>query len=215
MKITFPMLDSSLIAFFWLLLLLLLLETHLIACLLAHWGVDTTQAHVQTQNFLCFSDFNLGCLWPPPELSNYFGTDDKLGPVALSIRREKLEDTKDLKDQYQYRLIVRTSEVCVCVCLCVYMLITGVSSQSLLITQLLSVSPGLPVTRALIITFPLSPRPSAHPSSALCQWKIPPAQSKHIKAKPNTGCSHSQLLLLFDGSDTHDVVNDGLMIVEN
>uniref|UniRef100_A0A669C7R5 Signal-induced proliferation-associated 1 like 3 n=1 Tax=Oreochromis niloticus TaxID=8128 RepID=A0A669C7R5_ORENI len=45
------------------------------------------------------------------EHSNYFGTDDKLGPVALSIRREKLEDTKDLKDQYQYRLIVRTSEL--------------------------------------------------------------------------------------------------------
>lgn len=48
----------------------------------------------------------------PPEHSNYFGTDDKLGAVAVSIRREKLEDTKDLKDQYQYRLIVRTSEVC-------------------------------------------------------------------------------------------------------
>uniref|UniRef100_A0A8C5A5D1 Signal-induced proliferation-associated 1 like 3 n=1 Tax=Gadus morhua TaxID=8049 RepID=A0A8C5A5D1_GADMO len=45
------------------------------------------------------------------EHSNYFGTDDKLGPVALSIRREKLDDTKDLKDQYQYRLIVRTSEL--------------------------------------------------------------------------------------------------------
>ncbi|KAM6973031.1 signal-induced proliferation-associated 1-like protein 3 [Aplochiton taeniatus] len=45
------------------------------------------------------------------EHSNYFGTDDKLGPVAISIRREKLEDTKDLKDQYQYRLIVRTSEL--------------------------------------------------------------------------------------------------------
>uniref|UniRef100_A0A3B4ALJ2 Rap-GAP domain-containing protein n=1 Tax=Periophthalmus magnuspinnatus TaxID=409849 RepID=A0A3B4ALJ2_9GOBI len=43
--------------------------------------------------------------------SNYFGTDDKLGPVAVSIRREKLDDTKDLKDQYQYRLIVRTSEL--------------------------------------------------------------------------------------------------------
>ncbi|XP_072319868.1 signal-induced proliferation-associated 1-like protein 3 [Eucyclogobius newberryi] len=42
---------------------------------------------------------------------NYFGTDDKLGPVAVSIRREKLDDTKDLKDQYQYRLIVRTSEL--------------------------------------------------------------------------------------------------------
>uniref|UniRef100_A0A3P8WGT9 Signal induced proliferation associated 1 like 3 n=1 Tax=Cynoglossus semilaevis TaxID=244447 RepID=A0A3P8WGT9_CYNSE len=45
------------------------------------------------------------------EHSNYFGTDDKLGPVAVSIRREKLEDTKDLKDQYQYRLIIRTSEL--------------------------------------------------------------------------------------------------------
>lgn len=43
---------------------------------------------------------------------NYFGTDEKLGPVALSIRREKLDDTKDLKDQYQYRIIFRTSEVC-------------------------------------------------------------------------------------------------------
>ncbi|XP_019743213.1 signal-induced proliferation-associated 1-like protein 3 isoform X1 [Hippocampus comes] len=45
------------------------------------------------------------------EHSNYFGTDEKLGPVAISIRREKLDDTKDLKDQYQYRLIVRTSEL--------------------------------------------------------------------------------------------------------
>lgn len=44
---------------------------------------------------------------------NYFGTDEKLGPVALSIRREKLDDTKDLKDQYQYRIIFRTSEVCI------------------------------------------------------------------------------------------------------
>ncbi|XP_029026856.1 signal-induced proliferation-associated 1-like protein 3 isoform X2 [Betta splendens] len=43
--------------------------------------------------------------------SNYFGRDEKLGPVAVSIHREKLEDTKDLKDQYQYRVIVRTSEL--------------------------------------------------------------------------------------------------------
>ncbi|XP_030620570.1 signal-induced proliferation-associated 1-like protein 3 [Chanos chanos] len=42
---------------------------------------------------------------------NYFGTDEKLGPVALSIRREKLDDTKDLKDQYQYRIIFRTTEL--------------------------------------------------------------------------------------------------------
>ncbi|XP_053729493.1 signal-induced proliferation-associated 1-like protein 3 isoform X1 [Synchiropus splendidus] len=45
------------------------------------------------------------------EHSNYFGTDDKLGPIAVSIRREKLDDTKDLKDQYQYRLIVRSNEL--------------------------------------------------------------------------------------------------------
>ncbi|XP_066560128.1 signal-induced proliferation-associated 1-like protein 3 isoform X2 [Amia ocellicauda] len=45
------------------------------------------------------------------EHSNYFGTDEKLGPVAVSIRREKLDDTKDLKDQYQYRFIFRTSEL--------------------------------------------------------------------------------------------------------
>uniref|UniRef100_A0A8C9SR76 Signal induced proliferation associated 1 like 3 n=1 Tax=Scleropages formosus TaxID=113540 RepID=A0A8C9SR76_SCLFO len=45
------------------------------------------------------------------EHSNYFGTDDKLGPVAVSIRREKLDDTKDLKDQYQYRVILRTCEL--------------------------------------------------------------------------------------------------------
>lgn len=57
---------------------------------------------------LCFPPFPC----PSPEHSNYFGTDDKLGAVAVSIRREKLDDTKDLKDQYQYRLIVRTSEVC-------------------------------------------------------------------------------------------------------
>ncbi|KAJ8280766.1 hypothetical protein GJAV_G00058740 [Gymnothorax javanicus] len=42
---------------------------------------------------------------------DYFGTDEKLGPVALSIRREKLDDTKELKDQYQYRIILRTSQL--------------------------------------------------------------------------------------------------------
>ncbi|XP_075892289.1 signal-induced proliferation-associated 1-like protein 3 isoform X2 [Nelusetta ayraudi] len=45
------------------------------------------------------------------EHSNYFGTDEKLGVVAVSVRREKLDDTKELKDQYQYRLIIRTSEL--------------------------------------------------------------------------------------------------------
>uniref|UniRef100_A0A8C8VFI7 Signal induced proliferation associated 1 like 3 n=1 Tax=Pelusios castaneus TaxID=367368 RepID=A0A8C8VFI7_9SAUR len=40
--------------------------------------------------------------------SNYFGVDEKLGPVAVSIRREKLEDHKDHGPQYQYRIILRT-----------------------------------------------------------------------------------------------------------
>lgn len=34
-----------------------------------------------------------------------------LGPVALSLRREKLEEDKEHGQQYNYRLIFRTSEV--------------------------------------------------------------------------------------------------------
>ncbi|XP_068110197.1 signal-induced proliferation-associated 1-like protein 1 isoform X2 [Hyperolius riggenbachi] len=42
---------------------------------------------------------------------NYFGSDDNLGPVAVSIRREKLEDAKESGPQYNYRMIFRTSEL--------------------------------------------------------------------------------------------------------
>lgn len=42
---------------------------------------------------------------------NYFGIDEALGPVAVSLRREKLEEDKDHGQQYNYRLIFRTSEV--------------------------------------------------------------------------------------------------------
>ncbi|OWK15744.1 hypothetical protein Celaphus_00004462 [Cervus elaphus hippelaphus] len=35
------------------------------------------------------------------EHANYFGVDEKLGPVAVSIKREKLEDHKDHGPQYQ------------------------------------------------------------------------------------------------------------------
>ncbi|XP_053123932.1 signal-induced proliferation-associated 1-like protein 3 isoform X2 [Hemicordylus capensis] len=45
------------------------------------------------------------------EHSNYFGVDEKLGPVAVSIRREKLEDHQEHGPQYQYRIIFRTSEL--------------------------------------------------------------------------------------------------------
>ncbi|XP_048852811.1 signal-induced proliferation-associated 1-like protein 1 isoform X1 [Brienomyrus brachyistius] len=42
---------------------------------------------------------------------NYFGIDETLGPVAVSLRREKLEDHKDHGPQYNYRIIFRTSEL--------------------------------------------------------------------------------------------------------
>ncbi|XP_052569592.1 signal-induced proliferation-associated 1-like protein 3 isoform X1 [Peromyscus californicus insignis] len=45
------------------------------------------------------------------EHANYFGVDEKLGPVAVSIKREKLEDHKDHGPQYQYRIIFRTREL--------------------------------------------------------------------------------------------------------
>ncbi|XP_077788482.1 signal-induced proliferation-associated 1-like protein 3 isoform X3 [Podarcis muralis] len=45
------------------------------------------------------------------EHANYFGVDEKLGPVAVSIRREKLEDHREHGPQYQYRIIFRTSEL--------------------------------------------------------------------------------------------------------
>ncbi|XP_029454599.1 signal-induced proliferation-associated 1-like protein 1 isoform X1 [Rhinatrema bivittatum] len=42
---------------------------------------------------------------------NYFGADENLGPVAVSIRREKLDETKENVPQYSYRIIFRTSEL--------------------------------------------------------------------------------------------------------
>ncbi|XP_055042338.1 signal-induced proliferation-associated 1-like protein 1 isoform X2 [Misgurnus anguillicaudatus] len=42
---------------------------------------------------------------------NYLGVDETLGPVAVSIRREKLEDHKEHGPQFNYRIIFRTSEL--------------------------------------------------------------------------------------------------------
>uniref|UniRef100_A0A4W5MHG5 Signal-induced proliferation-associated 1 like 2 n=1 Tax=Hucho hucho TaxID=62062 RepID=A0A4W5MHG5_9TELE len=41
---------------------------------------------------------------------NYFGMDENLGPVAVSIRREKLDEGKE-GAQYNYRVTFRTSEL--------------------------------------------------------------------------------------------------------
>ncbi|XP_044161244.1 signal-induced proliferation-associated 1-like protein 3 isoform X2 [Bufo gargarizans] len=45
------------------------------------------------------------------EHCNYFGIDEKLGPVAVSLKRDKLDESKDHGPQYQYRIILRTSEL--------------------------------------------------------------------------------------------------------
>ncbi|KAL3266358.1 hypothetical protein HHI36_010535 [Cryptolaemus montrouzieri] len=45
---------------------------------------------------------------------NWFGMDEQLGPVAVSIRREKVTHTENQSSsimQYQYRLVIRTSEL--------------------------------------------------------------------------------------------------------
>ncbi|XP_071962340.1 signal-induced proliferation-associated 1-like protein 2 isoform X2 [Antedon mediterranea] len=52
------------------------------------------------------------------EHHNYLGIDDQLGPLAISIKREKLEEEDNSTDNketthYQYRVIVRTSELTV------------------------------------------------------------------------------------------------------
>jgi len=49
----------------------------------------------------------------------YLGNDEKLGPIAISLKREKLDENTSLVKndtdvqgtQYQYRIIVRTSHV--------------------------------------------------------------------------------------------------------
>ncbi|XP_066536163.1 signal-induced proliferation-associated 1-like protein 2 isoform X1 [Hoplias malabaricus] len=43
---------------------------------------------------------------------NYFGVDENLGPVALSVRREKPEDGKEKEGaSYNYRIVFRTSQL--------------------------------------------------------------------------------------------------------
>ncbi|XP_029449720.1 signal-induced proliferation-associated 1-like protein 2 isoform X2 [Rhinatrema bivittatum] len=46
------------------------------------------------------------------EHQNYFGIDENLGPVAVSIRREKVEDPREKEgSQFNYRIAFRTSEL--------------------------------------------------------------------------------------------------------
>ncbi|XP_030053993.1 signal-induced proliferation-associated 1-like protein 2 [Microcaecilia unicolor] len=46
------------------------------------------------------------------EHQNFFGIDENLGPVAISIRREKVEDPREKEgSQFNYRITFRTSEL--------------------------------------------------------------------------------------------------------
>ena len=67
---------------------------------------------------LC-NDYNV----PPADHQNWFGIDENLGPLAVSIRRERVPATVDdnrlmgsqqltaTSDHFMYRLIVRTSDL--------------------------------------------------------------------------------------------------------
>ncbi|KAI5709494.1 hypothetical protein M8J75_000687 [Diaphorina citri] len=45
------------------------------------------------------------------EHQNWLGMDDNLGPVAISLKREKVEYTQESQQMYRYRLLIRTSEL--------------------------------------------------------------------------------------------------------
>lgn len=69
----------------------------------------------------------------PLEHWNYLGVDENLGPVAVSLRREKLDEHKEHGQQYNYRVIFRTSEVRpnALVCSVLYVMLKGPFSLGL------------------------------------------------------------------------------------
>uniref|UniRef100_A0A8C4RB57 Signal induced proliferation associated 1 like 3 n=1 Tax=Erpetoichthys calabaricus TaxID=27687 RepID=A0A8C4RB57_ERPCA len=77
---------------------------------------DLQNCRMERLKYYAIEHVDLGALYyhkffHNKEHFNYFGVDERLGPIAVSIRREKLEDGKDYKEQYQYRIIFRTSEL--------------------------------------------------------------------------------------------------------
>lgn len=45
------------------------------------------------------------------EHQNWLGMDENLGPVTISLKREKVEYTQESQQMYRYRLLIRTSEL--------------------------------------------------------------------------------------------------------
>ena len=80
------------------------------------------------------------------EHQNWFGMDENLGPVAVSIRREKVERQNDNSSAsscaapplqtFQYRLLIRTSEVCIVCQKLTYLFLCLLSFRHLVINLL-------------------------------------------------------------------------------
>ncbi|KAI4889737.1 hypothetical protein NFI96_003434 [Prochilodus magdalenae] len=52
------------------------------------------------------------CCGAAGDHQNYFGVDENLGPVAVSVRREKPEDGREKEGSpYNYRIVFRTSQL--------------------------------------------------------------------------------------------------------
>ncbi|KAJ7416603.1 hypothetical protein WISP_70114 [Willisornis vidua] len=74
-----------------------------------HSGIMSSPELLETYTLLFSYLFIHSCA---KEHQNYFGIDESLGPVAVSIRREKVEDAKEKEgSQFNYRIVFRTSEL--------------------------------------------------------------------------------------------------------
>ena len=75
---------------------------------------------------------------------NFFGVDESIGPVAISLRRERIPDdiatfygASLTAPKYQHRVIVRTSEVSTCIIIYIHVVImvTMRSKPTLLLSK--------------------------------------------------------------------------------
>lgn len=83
----------------------------------------TSNVHVTAYRFPCFKillcEFTI-ILCTNAEHQNFFGVDENIGPVAISLKRERIPDEISefygaslTAPKYQHRVIMRTSQVIV------------------------------------------------------------------------------------------------------
>lgn len=71
-------------------------------CYVKQWGIYMRLEDTRIKSNAVFLSF-------PADHQNFFGMDERLGPVAISFRREEKEGSSGA--QYTYRIIFRTTEV--------------------------------------------------------------------------------------------------------